>query len=208
MGRGRGDTQELDSLVTSAVGGDELAERALLLALAPPLRRALARWSDSPADVEDALQECLLAVRAALPRFRGECSVVGFALGIARRRALVWRRSRRRERRREWEFSRLEAPLALGARLPHDEVLLTRRRLQLLTLLGALPRAQVEALVNRFVWGDSLSDIASESGVSVNTVRTRLRLALAALRRRLCTAEPALELFSEEDRSVPGPSGN
>ena len=58
-------------------------------------------------------------------------------------------------------------------------------------LLDDLPEEQSEALALRFMLGWSLLEIAEASGAPVNTVRSRLRLAKEALRRRV-EADPAL----------------
>ena len=51
--------------------------------------------------------------------------------------------------------------------------------------IDELPSPQAEALVMRVVFGYSVEEIAAEANAPVNTVRSRLLLAKAALRRRL-----------------------
>jgi RNA polymerase sigma-70 factor (ECF subfamily) len=74
-------------------------------------------------------------------------------------------------------------------------VAVARRRLaeRLLDVLAELPESQAEALVLRYVAGLEPAEIAAASGVPVNTVRSRVRLAREALARRLA-GDPALEL--------------
>jgi DNA-directed RNA polymerase specialized sigma24 family protein len=51
------------------------------------------------------------------------------------------------------------------------------------TLLDDLDEAQAKALLMHIMLGHSLDEIATMTGVSVNTVKTRLRLAKDRLRR-------------------------
>jgi DNA-directed RNA polymerase specialized sigma24 family protein len=64
-------------------------------------------------------------------------------------------------------------------------------------LLDDLPEEQAEALALRFMLGWSLIEISEASGAPVNTVRSRLRLAKEALRRRV---EADAALADEFDR--------
>jgi RNA polymerase sigma-70 factor (ECF subfamily) len=58
-------------------------------------------------------------------------------------------------------------------------------------LLDELPEEQAEALAMRFMLGSSLEEVAQASGVPVNTVRSRVRLAKDAILKRLA-GEPEL----------------
>jgi RNA polymerase sigma-70 factor (ECF subfamily) len=77
-----------------------------------------------------------------------------------------------------------------------------RRRAVLRRLLDDLADEQAEALALRVVLGWSLDEIAAATGAPVNTVRSRLRLAKEALRRRIAdTPGLADELDSTETRA-------
>ena len=58
-------------------------------------------------------------------------------------------------------------------------------------LLADLPEEQAEALALRVVLGWSLEEVARAYGIPTNTVRSRVRLAKEALRRRI-EATPGL----------------
>jgi RNA polymerase sigma-70 factor (ECF subfamily) len=59
-------------------------------------------------------------------------------------------------------------------------------------LLAVLPQPQAEALGLHCVLGYTIDEIAGSAGVSTETVRSRLRLAKQALRRRML-GDPALQ---------------
>lgn len=73
-----------------------------------------------------------------------------------------------------------------------------RRKELLRELLGAIPIEQGEALVMRIVLGWSLDEIAAYGGVPLNTVRSRLRLAKEAMRRRIESDDRLLEELQGE----------
>jgi RNA polymerase sigma-70 factor (ECF subfamily) len=181
----------LAALVPAAARGDALAQRDLLESLAPHLRRPLHRLLASSADVEDALQESLMAVVGALPRFRGESTVLHFSIQIAVRCALAKRRRLLRAARHANEVSALELALVETPSPPHQCLVELRRRAALAQLLRDLPPAQAEAVALRVILDHSLEEVASATGVPANTVRTRLRLARRALKRRIF-ADPSL----------------
>ncbi len=137
-------------------------------------------------DVEDAVQLSLIGFIQALPSFRGECNPALFAARIAVRTAgAVRRRSKARHAGRD---PSVDIDTIEGDRV---DMAATRRRAVVRALLDELPEEQSEALALRFMLGWSLLEIAETSGAPLNTVRSRLRLAKEALRRRV-QAEPAL----------------
>jgi RNA polymerase sigma factor (sigma-70 family) len=180
-------------LAERAVGGDLAAIQQLIALVWPAINRVVASVLGSRApDVEDVVQQSLIALLRALPAFRGECHPVGYASRIAVREAL------RARRRHHVEASRLKS-LERQALDPEDSTAnadpaAERRRQLLRGLLADLPEEQAEALALRVVLGWSLEEVARESGVPTNTVRSRVRLAKEALWRRI---EATPELFDE-----------
>ncbi len=138
------------------------------------------------ADLDDAVQQSLVALVHALPAFRGECALAGYACRIAYRTALAVRKRVRGTRVGE-ELDALDE-----RQLPASPAPESARRTELLRqLLESLPPEQGEALALRTMLGWSLEEIADSSGVPLNTVRSRLRLAKEALRERI-ESSPAL----------------
>jgi RNA polymerase sigma-70 factor (ECF subfamily) len=137
-------------------------------------------------DVEDTLQDAMVALHLALPGFRGECTTMHFACRIAVQTAM---NARRRDgyRKRHTPSSAPEevAHLARDDRSPADAVQADRRRRQLRSLVSELPEPQAEALALHAVLGYTIEETAAVTAAPVNTVRSRLRNALAKLRARI-----------------------
>lgn len=186
----------LADLADAARAGDAAAVRRFLEAVAPAMlaaaRAVLGRNHD---DVEDVLQDSLVAVVQALASFRGESSLLHFARSIALRRALDHRR-RRGRRPEEVELDADAIEDASGS--PSASVLAARRRHALRVVLAELRPEQAEAFAQRILFGYSVDEIARQMGVSHDTVKSRLRLAKAALRARI-TNDPILLELSETD---------
>ncbi len=182
---------DIGAAVRAAQAGERGALHRVLARLAPHVLRTCRRILASEAEAEEAAQEALIVLARDLPSLREPDAAIGFAVRAASRIALRIRG--KHERRRD-------AIAQLGEREGSDEpgspvAALARRRLadRLLDVLGELPEAQAEALVLRYVGGLEPAEIAAASGVPVNTVRSRVRLAREALAKRLA-GDPALEL--------------
>ena len=84
-----------------------------------------------------------------------------------------------------------DVELQTTATTPHDDAIADRRKNAVRELLGVLPPEQAEALALRVALGWSLEEIAAASSTPLNTVRSRLRLAKEALRRKI-ESDPVL----------------
>jgi len=187
----RGDAGEpvdpLRGLAEAAVAGDRDARHTLVLALAPALLRAVRGVLGAvDPDVDDVLQESLVAVLGALPGFRGDCRTLHFACRVAVQTAM---NARRRAAYRTRHTPSVDPDELIGLsrdeRSPaqaHDDA---RRRSALRQLLDELPAPQAEALVLHTVLGYSIEETALATRTPPNTVRSRLRAALSLLRERL-----------------------
>jgi len=180
-------------LARRSARGDGRASHALLLEVGPAMlgatRRVLAR---STPDIEDVVQEAMEAFITALPGFRGECTVLHFARRVAVLTALANRR--RLDLRAQWAADVADGGLPEAVApgpSPADTVLLRGRRQALGRLLDDLPTSQAEALVLHVALGFTVEEVAAAVGRSVETVRSRLRLAKQAVRDRI-EASPAL----------------
>jgi len=170
-------------LVRAAQAGDLAAVDAIIAVLTPAVLHIIrALWGTKRHDVEAMTCDVLVSIVAALPDWRGECTLLHFATRIAARRAVAaapsqpstfltrlgWRR------RTRWVSA-----------TPWEEELADRRRELLRTFFGELPEEQGEAMVLRLALGYSLQEIALISRTSLAAVRNCLRLAKDALRARI-----------------------
>lgn len=132
------------------------------------LSRVAWGYVGSVADHDDLMQDILVAIWRALPRFRGESSERTFVFRIAHNRASTFV-----TRRREHE------PLADAASFPDprpgpDELLdRAQRRARLVAAVRTLPEAQRQVVLLRLE-GFSVGEIAALQGASENNVSVRL----------------------------------
>ena len=181
---------DVSEIARLAATGDTWAIARLLRLVAPEMLRVV-RGVMGPysSDVEDAVQQSLVALIQALPAFRGECAPAGYACRIAFRTALAMRKRSQEVRLRQ--DASAHADLFAEEQSP-SELSDARRRTELVRrLLDRIPPEQAEALAMRTMLGWSIEEIARASGVPINTVRSRLRLAKEALRRNI-EADPLL----------------
>lgn len=185
------DAAELTALARLAGSGDPAATRRFLDSVWPTLSRVVngVLGSRHP-EVDDVIQQSLIAVLQALSAFRGDCHPAGYASRIALHVALRARKNAAVRRARTETLAQISAsdPEVLW---PGCEVSAERRKKALRDLLTELPEEQADALALRVVLGWSLEEVAQATGAPLNTVRSRVRLAKEALRRRI-EADPTL----------------
>jgi RNA polymerase sigma factor (sigma-70 family) len=192
-------------LGADAAKGDAPAMRQLLLQVGPRIARVVgAIVSPSHPDLDDIIQRSLLGFVHALPSFRGECSLHRFASRIAARTALAEARQRRKTSSRceedvtlEWLTSPSPEPLAEAERSCRMEMLrdaLSRIRPEL-----------AETLTLRVALGWSFREAAERTGVPINTVRSRIRIAKSALRAVIDDDGPMNEEFADDAARRPSP---
>jgi RNA polymerase sigma-70 factor (ECF subfamily) len=169
----------LDTLAREALGQEPDAVRRFLLAVSPAIRRACRSVMGAQhTDLEDTIQDCLIDVTRALPGYRFEGNLFGYVSKIAVRRALV---SRRRNTARVRHLQLLE-DLHDGLPVADANAREIERAELMRDLIRRLRPIQAETLVLRVVLGFSVEEIASLAEVSVNTVKSRLRLGKNTLR--------------------------
>lgn len=185
----------LETLLDRASRGDTAATGQLLKQLAPGIiRAARSLLGSTHADLDDVVQQSLIGLVQALPGFRGECSLPHFASRIVTRTAMA---SRRRSTLRSERVDADVDPDAFPVDPSQaDAVEAERRRGVVRGLLETLPEEQAETLALRIVLGFSLEEVAEATGVPLNTVRSRVRLAKTALKKRI-EADPRLAAVLE-----------
>jgi RNA polymerase sigma factor (sigma-70 family) len=178
----KADPAHLDVLAREALGNDPEAVRRFLLAVAPAIARAC-RGVMGPrhTDLEDTVQDCFIDLTRGLPSYRFQGNLLGFVTKIAIRRALL---SRRRSVARVRHLQLLDD---LHDELPVADASVgeIERAEVMRDLIRRVRPIQAETLVMRVVLGFSVEEIAAATEVSVNTVKTRLRLGKNTLRQLL-----------------------
>lgn len=188
---------ELAQVAAAAMAGDRNAVHALLVALAPHvLRTVRSVLGRASADVDDVAQEAALVILSALPGFRGEGSVVRFAIRTAVLVAMNARRKRGAGKRgggsvHSDELDDLPAP----SQSPERRVASARATSAVRELLSTLPAPQAEALALHCIAGCTLAEIAAATRAPQETVKSRLRLARQALRQTLERSPGIVELL-------------
>jgi len=187
----------MTAFVLPASDGRELAGR-LLKSVAPKVIGAVrAVLGSAHPDVDDVVQMALIGFVQALPAFRGECDPAGYARVIAVRTAIAAKKRERLARARH-DFGAEPDALASVRPLPSDDADAELRKGLVRELLGELPEEQAEALALRVGLGWSIEEIARETEVPINTVRSRLRLAKERMRERIENDPRLREVFGRD----------
>jgi RNA polymerase sigma-70 factor (ECF subfamily) len=190
--------ESLAQMAKESQAGDTEATRRLLHALAPIVRRTCrgVLGADHP-DIEDALQDSLVEIVDALPQYRFEGKFLHYVTKISLRVAIA---AKRRSAARSKQLDTLDAVDAWDlAHSPAGAIELERAAL-VRQFVDELPRVQAEAITLRVVLGFSMEETAAIAGVSMNTVKTRIRLGKSALRRRFQQNSRARAIFGRIGR--------
>ncbi len=173
-------------LARAAAAGNLRAAQALVELVSPALARAVySVMGPTHSEADDVLQQALIAFVQALPAFRGDSHPTTYATRIAVRAALAARRRDRAALNKLTVFAELSEVRSAAPDTPSDELQATARRRLVRTLLDEIPQEQAETLALHVVLGLSLKDVAAATDTPVNTVKSRLRLAKQALRKRI-----------------------
>lgn len=198
---GAGREREPDSLAElarTAAAGEPRAVSTFIVKIAPHILRVVGRvMGSSHPDADDIAQEATLGVIEALTSHRGECTVLHFACRIA---VLTAMKARRHEAAKKRGAAHQAVPIDLVPAFtpsPDDEAIALARAQAVRELLDTLPIEQAEVLAMHCVLGYTMREIAEASGVSLETARSRMRLAKQALRQRVMD-DPKLEQIVEE----------
>ena len=168
--------RQLRPLWLRAQAGDELAYRQALALVAQRLRGYFARRMSGVAhDVEDLVQETLLALHLQRGTHDASVPVTAWLHGIARHKLVdLWRRQGRHSRVFE-SFD--ELPEAMHP-LAQDEAASQR---DLGQLLQALSAAQRQAIVDTKIEGLSVAEAAQRTGMSESAVKVNVHRGLQRL---------------------------
>lgn len=176
----------LSELALAAATGDRAAEDRLLELLSPKVVAIVrATLSEASTELDDVVQDALLTVSLALRNFRGEGKVEHYVARIALRVAIAARQRFRTKRRQVGELEKSPGHVNGVPSSPYEDATSRRRKEALLSLLEDLSEEQAITFGLRIVLGYSLQELSDVTGVPLNTVRSRIRLAKEALRKRI-----------------------
>ena len=174
---------ELNALLV-AVGRtrDRTAFASLFTHFAPRLKSYLMRLGAGSGQAEDLAQEAMLILWRKADQFDpAKAAAATWAFTIARNLRVD---ALRREKRPEIDASD-PALVADDAPQADDAIARTQEDAKLRDALTELPREQIEVVELSFFADKPHSVIASELGLPLGTVKSRLRLAMARLRSAL-----------------------
>jgi RNA polymerase sigma-70 factor (ECF subfamily) len=170
----------LNELARAAQTDDPQAVREFLNAITPLVctvcRGIMGRQNP---ELEDAVQDCLVDVALALPRFRFESDVTHYVTKVTLRKAISLRERARAHLSRITTMDTRDLPPVVV-----DDGNDARADL-LQNLLDDLNKEQANVLRLRLLLGHSIDEIAGITGVSQNTVKTRLQRGKNQMRRWL-----------------------
>ena len=144
------------------------------------LERVARGYVENAPDRDDLMQEILMALWRALPRFRGESSLRTFVLRVAHNRAITFATRRRR-------FEPLPDERPDPAPLAEERLIEEQQRDRLFSAIRRLPEAQRQAVMLHLE-GLSQREIAELQETSESNAGVRLTRARKALRALLVEA--------------------
>jgi RNA polymerase sigma-70 factor, ECF subfamily len=167
------------ALMARAQSGDQQAYRRLLKGIVPYLRFVAARFRDSPADVEDAVQDILLTLHALRHFYDPARPFRPWLIAVARRRLVDRARRAARRTAREVALQPIHETVAAPATNLHERASEIRR---LRLALAALPPAQRRAVELMKLGELSLKKAAAITGLTIGGLKISVHRAMKALR--------------------------
>jgi RNA polymerase sigma-70 factor, ECF subfamily len=172
-------SEQLDELIAAMALGDHGAFDQVFRELSGPVYSMALTVIHDAAQAEEITQEVLLEMWFVAGRYDpAKGSAVGWALMIARRRAIDRIRSTSAGLNRE----RQSTVTAVPWDQVHEAAEANLDREHLRHCLGKLSGPQREAITLAFYGGYTYADVAAILGVAVGTVKSRIRQALISLR--------------------------
>lgn len=146
------------------------------------LVKFIGRKVGDPADVEDIVQETMIAIYDSLPLFKGKSAFLTWAYGIAKHEISDWYRKRKIK---QVVFSRLPflkdlVSEALGPELTYQEI---EAKTKILKTLKKLSEGSARILRLKYIDGLSMRQIALELDLTVKAVESRLTRARLAFQK-------------------------
>ncbi|MDC0772904.1 RNA polymerase sigma factor [Streptomyces sp. HD] len=170
-----------EDLLSAVADGDQAALRVLYDRHAAAVLRLIRRLTSDQGVAEEILQETWLAVWRSAAAFRGESSVKGWVMGVARRQA------HNQLRRSRPQFADLAEAQDVADPAPgvEDQILRDAEHTELMTAVEALPAHLREVLALVLVEELPYPEVATALAIPVGTVKSRMSQARQRLGRML-----------------------
>lgn len=168
-------------LVSLALQGDEMAFRAIYEIHVSAVRSSTKRFFQWESDIDDVVMESFQKAFSKLKEFDPERELRPWLLTIARRTALDHLERIRREQRKKESIKSSENRGAddgtepLTDLSPEDEIIHDENHNRLMAYLEELSPLYKEVMIKYMVEELEYEEIARETGLELNTVRTRIR---------------------------------
>jgi RNA polymerase sigma-70 factor (ECF subfamily) len=184
------------AVVEACRRGDRRALETVLREQAPYVERLLSRLIGPGADLEDLLQQTLIAACQSFPRYRGEASIRTWMSRIA---VNIARQHLRRPERRRAVLELVPDTLAEAGELSPRRQADRRRQLErLFHHLDAIAPKQRIAFALHVFEGRPIDEVAALTGATTAATKSRIFWCRRTLLRR-ARKDPVLrELFAEE----------
>jgi RNA polymerase sigma factor (sigma-70 family) len=169
--------EQLKTWMLGGLDGDAAAQAALLRALVPLLQSFYGRRLGSArADVEDLVQETLIAVHTRRAAYDRERPFTAWLYAVARYRMI----DHLRRRKLSVSLEDVEATL-----VEEDFEHASQARMDVDTLLSTLSPKQARAIRDTHVEGKSVAEAAAEAGIGESDVKVSVHRGLKALMARI-----------------------
>ena len=180
----------LHGLMLRGLDGDAQAYRLFLQAtsthLRAFLRRRLQRWPD---EVEDLVQECLLAIHNQRLTYDTGVPLTSWIHAIARYKLIDWLRRHARREAQHLPYDEEDSTQELFSSADAEAAEASR---DLAALLQTLPAQQRDAIVHTKLDGWSVRDTASAMNISEASVKVAVHRGLKALAAHLRTGNEGI----------------
>lgn len=185
------DSAAADALERAA-GGDRDALMSLYDRFGPVLMAVAVRITRSTAEAEEVLQDAFTRAWLEAPSFdRRRGTAVAWLITLTRNRAIDVVRAR--GRRTDYEAAAGELPIDAAPSTPEGATSDAQRAHAVRTALSALTPEQRKTLDLAYFGGLSHSEIATQLGQPLGTVKTRIAQAVRRLREELAPFGPSEE---------------
>src|SRR5262245_28158846 len=173
---------QIDPRIARAAAGDRQAAHALLSDHLPRIRNLIRYLIRGDREVDDIAQQTLIAVMKGLSSYRGDGKLEAWIDRITVRETFAHLKRDRREPGGRLQLFDVDA-------IPADARADFLERREVVERLDQLPHEQRAAVVLHHIAGMSVPEVAEATGVSFDTAKSRIRLAMAKLRADVAAEE-------------------